>query len=171
MSNSLSPNHRPDIDLNLDSVKSCWIELNNGSTRKKGIIIGCIYRHPTANFSEFSSKLEETIRYLNTNNYEVYILGDIDIIFLNLDKHPQTEDYIDMLYANYCYPIITKPTRITNHSATLIDHIYTNVFNSTITSGILTANVSDHLPDHNKRLKMYLKDAESNASNSTKTKL
>ena len=42
--------------------------------------------------------------------------------------------------------IITKPTRITDHTATLIDHIYTNTPEKLITSGICLADISDHLP-------------------------
>ena len=43
-------------------------------------------------------------------------------------------------------PIITKPTRITDHTATLIDHIYTNTPEKLIKSGICLADISDHLP-------------------------
>jgi hypothetical protein len=51
-----------------------------------------------------------------------------------------------MLFSNALYPIITKPTRITSHSATLIDHIYTNSSNLDLTAGILTLDITDHLP-------------------------
>ena len=44
-----------------------------------------------------------------------------------------------------CKLLIDKPTRITKHSTTLIDHIYTNV-KSSILSGIITDDLSDHLP-------------------------
>ena len=50
-----------------------------------------------------------------------------------------------MLHFNNILPIITKPTRITNYTATLIDHIYTNNTNQMI-SGIATIDISDHLP-------------------------
>ena len=44
-------------------------------------------------------------------------------------------------------PFITKATRITDHSYTLIDHIHTNVpEKKTIKAGICLADVSDHLP-------------------------
>ncbi|CAH3173499.1 unnamed protein product, partial [Porites evermanni] len=43
-------------------------------------------------------------------------------------------------------PIITKPTRITDHTATLIDHIYTNTPEKLIKSGLCLADISDHLP-------------------------
>ena len=43
------------------------------------------------------------------------------------------------------YPSVTKPTRITSTSATLIDNIFTNS-NSFQTSGIIISDVSYHLP-------------------------
>ena len=48
------------------------------------------------------------------------------------------------------YTLITKPTRITSHTATLIDNIFTN--NSYINNidesinGIIFSDISDHLP-------------------------
>ena len=48
-----------------------------------------------------------------------------------------------MFYANYYQ---TKPTRITDHTATLINHIYTNTPEKLIKSGLCLADISDHLP-------------------------
>ena len=45
-----------------------------------------------------------------------------------------------------CIPLILQPTRITSHSNTLIDKIFSNVIDSNIISGNLTATISDHLP-------------------------
>ena len=47
--------------------------------------------------------------------------------------------------SNNVLPIITKPTRLTDHTATLIDHIYTNSLQN-FTAGILTVDITDHLP-------------------------
>ena len=44
------------------------------------------------------------------------------------------------------FPLINKPTRITNHSATFIDNIFTNAFGINRNSGILVNDLSDHLP-------------------------
>ena len=43
-------------------------------------------------------------------------------------------------------PLITKPTRVTRESATLIDHVLTNNFdiNSKHVQGILCTSISDH---------------------------
>ena len=69
----------------------------------------------------------------------------MNINFLKFNEHTQTEEFLDMLYANKILPIITKPTRPTDHTATLIDHIYTNCFQN-FTAGILRVDVTDHLP-------------------------
>ena len=50
-----------------------------------------------------------------------------------------------MLYSNNLLPLITKPTRLTYHTSTLIDHIYTNS-NLRVDAGIVLVDISDHLP-------------------------
>ncbi len=45
------------------------------------------------------------------------------------------------------YPVISKPSRITSHSATLIDNIFTNnTEDNSIFSGLLMNDKTDHLP-------------------------
>ena len=51
-----------------------------------------------------------------------------------------------MMFSLGLYPLIDKPTRITDHSATLIDNIFTNELDSNINSGLLISDISDHLP-------------------------
>ena len=72
----------------------------------------------------------------------MYIMGDMNIDLLKYHSHQQTERYLDMIYSLDLLPVITKPTRITNHTATLIEHIYTNNVNR-LTSGIVTVK-RDH---------------------------
>ena len=45
-----------------------------------------------------------------------------------------------------CLYFIDKPTRFTPSSATLLDHVYTNIYNRTVTADILLYDISDHLP-------------------------
>ena len=79
---------------------------------------------------------------LNNEGCEVYITGD----FFRYNTGNQTSEYLDILLSLGYLPIITKPTRITDHSATLIDHIYTNVPQKVVKSGICLAGITDHLP-------------------------
>ena len=57
------------------------------------------------------------------------------------------EDLVkEVMYANSFYPIINKPTLITQTTATSIDNIWTNIIDKPITSGIITDCIADHLP-------------------------
>ena len=61
-------------------------------------------------------------------------MGDVNIDFLKFCDNIQTEEYLDMIYLNNFLPLITKPTRITDHSKSLIHHMYTNCDSSKIRS-------------------------------------
>ena len=52
-------------------------------------------------------------------------------------------DYLDNIFSHGFLPAITKPTRISHTSATLIDHIYTNNI-TTGKSGIIITDVAYH---------------------------
>lgn len=125
-------------------VESVWVEIAQ-SSNKKPILVGCIYKHPGANIEELKDKFNETTIQFNANRYQLYILGDMNIDFFKCNTHPPTDAYLDMLYSNNLLPVVTKPTRLTYHTATLIDHIYTNSSRN-VFSGILTVDISDHLP-------------------------
>ena len=135
---------RPDIKFDVALVESCWAEIDAGEGKKK-IMIGCIYKHPTCNLEQFRNRLNNIIKTINPNRHEIYIFGDMNINFLKFNEHTQTEEFLDMLYANNILPIITKPTRLTDHTATLIDHKYINCLQN-FTVGILTVDITDHLP-------------------------
>ena len=47
------------------------------------IMVGCIYRHPSANLQEFTSELKSIIKQLKNDKHEVFILGDMNVDFLN----------------------------------------------------------------------------------------
>ena len=132
---------RPDLKIDLPFVESCWVKIDPNNNRKH-IMIGCIYKHPPANVEEFTLKFNEFLNKLNPSKYDMYIMGDMNIDLLKYHSHQQTERYLDMIYSLDLLPVITKPTRITNHTATLIQHIYTNNVNR-LTSGIVTVK-RDH---------------------------
>lgn len=65
---------------------------------------------------------------------------------MNYNIDNKTSDYLDMLFNIGVMPLITKSTRITDHTSTLIDHIYTNVPHKILKTGICLADITDHLP-------------------------
>ena len=65
---------------------------------------------------------------------------------MNYNEHNQTNEFVDSLASNSFIPLILQPTRITSHSNTLIDNIFSNVIDPDLISGNLSATISDHLP-------------------------
>ena len=104
-------------------------------------MIGCVYRHPSGDRDLFSETLKSQLERLNNKGYEIVVLGDININFLNYNNDNHTSDFLDMLLDLGFMPLITK-----DHTSTLIDHIYTIMPGKPITAGICLADVSDHLP-------------------------
>ena len=135
---------RQDFEFDFDGVETCFLEVPR--IKQKNIIIGCIYRHPESNLETFHQLLSQKLDLINRTGLEAYLTGDYNINFLHYSSSNQVSDYLDMLFSLGYMPLITKATRITYHSKTLIDHIYTNVPCKTIKSGICLADISDHLP-------------------------
>ena len=75
-------------------------------------------------------------------------MGDTNIDLLKTQEHSQTSEFLDLMYSYNMIPVITKPTRVTAHTATLIDNIFTNNFQDTSKhhQGILYNDISDHFP-------------------------
>ena len=55
-------------------------------------------------------------------------MGDLNINLINYQNHHLTGQFLDGMYSNMFFPLITRPSRITSHTATLIDNIFANNF-------------------------------------------
>ena len=111
------------------------------------LIVECIYRHPNGNPLHFIKEYSDLLGKLNTNATHI-IGGDFNLNLLDYDKQ-YIREYVNNIKENNFIPCITLPTRITSHSATLIDHIMVRVPKSKIqckvNSGNLICDITDHL--------------------------
>ena len=71
-------------------------------------------------------------------------MGDFNIDLLKFQSHEKTKYVIESMLTTGYLPVITKPTRVTDHSVTLIDHIYSNSKSLNYKSGIVITDVADH---------------------------
>ena len=114
---------------------------------KNNITIGSVYRHPSGNVQHFNESLNKCINKLNTNNMLV-IGGDINIDLLKTNTI-MTQNYLDTMLSNNLIPNILIPTRFSDNSTTLIDHIFTRLplskLNNMVTAGNLITDITDHL--------------------------
>ena len=95
---------------------------------------------------EFNNHLNQMLEKVSKEQKQIFLLGDFNINLLNYNIHQPTNDFLDSLASNSIIPYILQPTRLTSHSKTLIDNIFSNILSSEIISGNLTATISDHLP-------------------------
>ena len=135
MLNSISYNRKPNFCINTGSI---FIEIF--LPKSKSVLIGILYSLPDK--YDFVNCLERTFSNNNVFEFqECYLLGDININFQPKDKeifrHKPANainkeiPHLTRSYSEFCFThsleqIVTRPTRITDQTATLIDHILTN---------------------------------------------
>ena len=133
--------YKPRQDLNIykkNELESTFIEIMN--PKKSNIIVGTIYKHPSMDLTDFNSNyLNNLLEKISKEQKSVFLLGDFNINLLNYNVHNPTNEFLDSLASNSFLPYILQPTRITSHSKTLIDNIFTNINLPDSISGNLTA--------------------------------
>ena len=87
---------------------------------------------------EFNYYIVQCLTQIKAEKNIAYLLGDYHINRLNIDKHAPSQDFADVMFSHSFFPVITKLTRVTDKSATLIDNIFYNnyVENSSSLAGI-----------------------------------
>ena len=91
-------------------------------------IVGCIYRPPASDIHAFNDELTKLLEsdYFKKNT-DIIIMGDFNINLLQYKVHQATSDFLNNMLSLGLLPSITKPSRVTENSETLIDNIFTNV--------------------------------------------
>ena len=129
-------------------IESVFLEIQ--INERKTIIVGVVYRpntQPRADNDIFMQKIIE-IQSKIKEEKKSYLMGDFNIDLLKVNIHAKTNEFVNDVISQGFLPKITRPTRITPHSATLIDHIYyandNRPTSQNSTSGIIITDVADH---------------------------
>lgn len=116
------------------------------SGNKKHLIIGNIYRSPSSNNCKFIERLDCHLKKLDRHkNKTIHLVGDFNVDLAKYDKDFHCHDLINKMAEYNFAQLISLPTRITDHTATIIDHVYTNQVHTQIKSFVITLDISDHL--------------------------
>ena len=76
-------------------------------------------------------------------------MGDFNINLLNYESYSDTDDFLNNMISHYLLPHIyykLHPTRVTDHSATVIGKYLNNNTDHDTYSGNILTNISDHFP-------------------------
>ena len=118
---------------------------------KKNIIIGCIYRpsnvQSNKDTDQFNLEFREILKAIDCyKNLTIFLAGDYNLDLLSHKKNPLIADFVNTLISFAYIPSITRPTRVTEHSKTLLDNIFVKSLNMHVQSVIIYNDISDHFP-------------------------
>ena len=151
--NKLRYKPRLDLELNCETLEHCIIEVK---LKKHNLLICSGYRAPGHNLTKFVEEYEKLLSHLNNMDTPILIGLDHNLDLLKHKNHNPTRLFIEKTLDSNMVPCITKLTRVTKSSATLIDNIFVPlnlVLN--VSSYIIIEDMSDHLP-----IVMILSDVE-----------
>ena len=146
ISNKLRFNELPNFASNMCENEAISVEITLKSGKK--CIVSSMYRAPNTTPTAFQGCYESIIFAMKKSNPHSIIVGlDHNLDFLKSTKHSGTNDFIHSNLDMGMIPTISKPTRITKSTATLIDNIIVseNLCGS-YHSNVLINDISDHMP-------------------------
>ena len=134
------------IDISDTSGEFQFVKIHNCKGFNKTKIIANIYRSPNRSTENFIKLLDGTMRNLERHSRKhIVAAGDFNVNLLRHDNDIHCQNLVETMAKYGFVQIAARPTRITDHSATLIDHVYTNDIHNTLSCNVLTVDISDHL--------------------------
>ena len=144
---SLRPVSIPELNFLSPDIESLFVEFTYNSKKN---ICGTIYRPPKGNINLFIDKIKFFCQYISENfqNCKVTIGGDMNLDLFKLEGNSNILEYYTVLSSFGYDLVINRPTRVSNISCTLIDHIWSKnrSENFNLKSCIVQMAISDHFP-------------------------
>ena len=137
---------REDISVCNECIESLFIEVHlHNQPTKNDVVIGVICRPPDTDINSFVAIITDILSVIKAERKKSFILGHFNINLINVSNHIPTAEFLEVIYSHAFTPLITKPTRVTSNTATLIDNIFTNSSRNSF-NGIILSDISDHFP-------------------------
>ena len=132
-----------ELQLNDETVESLFIEIKGDH---HNMVMGSIYHPPNTPVNSFLKNYSSMCS--NLYKYKHVVIGlDHNLDLLKSSRHSQMQQFLETTLEANLIPTITKPTCVTNTSATLIDNILIKSdFHGTHQSNVIINNISDHYP-------------------------
>ena len=142
---SFKPKFDDNPDLSL-SGEFQFLKIHNCKGYNKTKLLINTYRSPSRNVDKFTKLLDIVLRSLDRHSRKhIVFTGDFNVDLIKYEKDTTSQNLIAVFEKYGFVQLVSKPTRVTDHSATLIDHVYTNDIENTISCHVLTLDISDHL--------------------------
>ena len=129
------------LDLDCNDIETLWIEFQ--PSHSKHFLICSSYRPPSSDnnwFTPFSRSLEQMF----LEGKECIVVGDFNI---DLNKSTcKSKSFTELMEGLNFNQMVTKNTRVTNSSSTLIDHVFSNRPSNITFCDVKDYSISDHFP-------------------------
>ena len=131
------------LEFNDAHAESLWLKVSKNNVDK--VVIGVIYRKPNTNIEQFQNSLLGVLENMNIRRSNVVLIGDYNTD-LSRTGMPKISEFLSAIECTGMRQIVSSPTRMTNLTLSLNDHVYTNVHHYAIHSGVIETDISHHFP-------------------------
>ena len=128
-------------DLSPSDIECLTIEISR--LRSKPFLVSTWYRPPQSSPDLFTV-FERVIDKIDAENLELYPLGDLNCDLLPDNVNTNSSHLLNIMDIYGLTQLITEPTRVTQHSRTLINLCLTNSPDKISNSGVVDIGISDH---------------------------
>ena len=130
---------REELSVIENEFECIWIEVKN--SKSKNILCYYTYRHPNTELQSFMDYIDKTLTEVSKENKLILMMGHF-----NCESHSDTNEFLNNMISHYLLPYILHPTRVTDHSATVVDNIFSSNTEYDTFGGNILTNISNHFP-------------------------
>ena len=124
-----------------DNNEACIVEINpNVGSKENSMLVAGIFKPPNSPISPLVDYIDGL--FTEYSRREIIFTGDFNMDLLNEDA---SSHLCDVMFSYNIFPLINIATRITENTATCLDHVWYNGFNA-LFCGAFFADISDHYP-------------------------
>ena len=135
--------HRLDLK-DTTTLEAYCVELKS---KANPVLLVTLYRPPNQPIQTSIKDLRSLFTILNAEKRPVVVCTDHNLDLLRATSHAKTQEFLEITSESGFLCTVSKPTRITHQSATLIDNIFTSKeFSEGYKCWILLEDLSDHMP-------------------------
>ena len=122
-----------------------WVKIINSKSRNS--VVTGVYRPPKGEIKVFKNYCKDFLKKKTASSKTVFRVGGLNINFFNYDNNALVKNFFNLIFQSGFLPLIQRATRVARATTTAIDHIITDaILESTMNSGIVKGNISDHFP-------------------------
>ena len=134
-----SLNCKRKTELEISNIETLWLEITLPNS--KPFLVCTVYRPPNAN-TDWIDLFEDELSIAQTTGYEIILIGDFNIDYLNCSN----KKWLNLIQLFDLKQLVNSPTRITQNSSSLIDHIYCSNPENIFDCFVPQYSISDHFP-------------------------